>query len=97
MLATGNLRAMAVSAYRWMADRDVSGRQQAARLAAVVGAFVAGAVLGGVSTNRYGTPAVAIAAGLLFLTLAILIRETRQLERAAGRTGEQPGPGAVSS
>lgn len=82
VLATGNLRIMAVSAYRWMADRDLSGRQQAGRFAAVVGAFIGGAVLGGVSTNRLGTPAVAIAAGLLLLTLAIVIAETRRLERA---------------
>ena len=81
--ATGNLRIMAVSAYRWMADRDVSGRQQAGRFAAIVAAFAGGAVLGGVTTNRFGTPAVGIAAALLVVTLVLVIAETRQLERAA--------------
>ncbi len=91
LLATGNLRIMAVSAYQWIADRDVAGRQHAGRFAAVVGAFVVGAVLGGVCTNHFGTAAIAVAAGLLLVTLGALVQETRQLERRTRTEGSEGG------
>jgi uncharacterized membrane protein YoaK (UPF0700 family) len=83
LFATGNLRMLAVSAYQWIADRDIAGRQHAGRFAAVVGAFVVGAVLGAICTNHFGTAAAAVAGGLLLVTLGALIHETRQLEREA--------------
>ena len=48
-----------------------------------------GAMVGGVCTNNFGTSAAAVAAGILLIILAVVIRETRQLERrAAGATVE---------
>jgi uncharacterized membrane protein YoaK (UPF0700 family) len=95
LLATGNLRIMAISAYQWIADRDLSARRRARQFAAVVGAFVVGAVIGGLCTNHFGTPAVAVASGLLLIVLAIFIRETHQLEHRAAdvlvnRDAEEP-------
>jgi uncharacterized membrane protein YoaK (UPF0700 family) len=89
LLASGNLRGVGVSAYLWIADRDPTARLQTLRFGAVVGAFVVGAMIGGVCTNNFGTSAAAVAAGILLIILGVVIRETRQLERrAAGATVE---------
>jgi uncharacterized membrane protein YoaK (UPF0700 family) len=82
LLASGNLRNAVVAVHRWIADHDPSARRQASRYIAVIGAFMAGAVIGAVSTNHWGNAAAAIPAGLLAVTLVALIYETRQLERA---------------
>ena len=67
------------------ADRDLIARQHVVRFGTVMGAFV----VGGVCTNNFGTSAAAVAAGVLLIILAVVIRETRQLERrAAGATVE---------
>jgi predicted MFS family arabinose efflux permease len=49
-------------------------------------AFAAGALVGAICTDNLGTTAVAVAAGLLLVTLVALIYETRQLERQAANT-----------
>jgi uncharacterized membrane protein YoaK (UPF0700 family) len=77
MLASGNLRATAVAGYRWLLTREESAWRTTGRFAAVVGAFVAGALLGGLVTKHLGTPAVAIAAGMLLVVAGFIIRENR--------------------
>ena len=76
LLASGNLRGVGVSAYLWIADRDPTARRQTLRFGAVVGAFVVGAMIGGVCTNNFGTSAAAVAAGILLIILGVVIRET---------------------
>jgi uncharacterized membrane protein YoaK (UPF0700 family) len=91
LLATGNLRTATVSTFQWIMDHDPIARRHAGHFAAVVAAFVAGAIIGAICTNNFGTPAVAIAAGVLLITLAGLIYETRQLERRAANTPVEAG------
>jgi uncharacterized membrane protein YoaK (UPF0700 family) len=89
LLASGFLKGVGVSALQWIADRDLIARQHVVRFGTVMGAFVVGAMVGGVCTNNFGTSAAAVAAGVLLIILAVVIRETRQLERrAAGATVE---------
>jgi uncharacterized membrane protein YoaK (UPF0700 family) len=83
MLASGNLRATAVAGYRWLLTREEAAGRTTARFAAVVGAFTAGALLGGLSTKHLGTSAVAIAAGILMVTAGFIFREDR-LGRVSG-------------
>jgi len=88
LLASGFLKGVGVSALQWIADRDLIARRHVVRFGTVMGAFV-GAMVGGVCTNNFGTSAAAVAAGILLIILAVVIRETRQLERrAAGATVE---------
>jgi uncharacterized membrane protein YoaK (UPF0700 family) len=102
VLASGNLRGMAVAGHRWLLERDPSAGRQAVRFGVVVAGFTAGAVIGGVCTNQFGAPAVAVAAGLLLTVLVLLISETRRIERVtsppadestSARDGEQDGSG----
>ena len=89
LLASGFLKGVGVSALQWIADRDLIARRHVVRFGTVMGAFVVGAMVGGVCTNNFGTSAAAVAAGVLLIILAVVIRETRQLERrAAGATVE---------
>lgn len=89
LLASGFLKGVGVSALQWIADRDLIARRHVVRFGTVMGAFVVGAMVGGVCTNNFGTSAAAVAAGILLIILAVVIRETRQLERrAAGGTVE---------
>jgi uncharacterized membrane protein YoaK (UPF0700 family) len=91
LLATGNLRTATAATYQWIMDRDPSARRHAGNFGAVVVAFVGGAIIGGICTNNLGAPAVAIAAGVLLITLAALVHETRQLERRAANAPVEAG------
>jgi uncharacterized membrane protein YoaK (UPF0700 family) len=77
MLASGNIRSTLVAGYRWLRTRDVAAARTARRFAAIVGAFTAGALIGAVCTRHLGAPAAAIAAGMLLITLGLIIRESR--------------------
>jgi uncharacterized membrane protein YoaK (UPF0700 family) len=83
LMTTGNLRTATSAAYKWLADRDPEAAQHVRRLAGVISAFVIGAVLGAILTDRLGPPAGGVAAGALLLTMIILIRETHVLEARA--------------
>jgi uncharacterized membrane protein YoaK (UPF0700 family) len=83
---SGNLYKALVAAHQWVTAGQPAAARRAGRYALVVGAFVAGAVLGAVLTRLVGAPAVGAAAGLLAAVLVLLIRETRRLRRR--------GPGA---
>jgi uncharacterized membrane protein len=48
-------------------------------------------MVGGVCTNNFDTSAAAVAAGILLIILAVVIRETRQLERRAARATVEAG------
>lgn len=91
LLATGNLRTATAATYQWIVDHDPSARRHAGNFGAVVVAFVAGAIIGAICTNNLGPPAVAIAAGVLLITLVALIYETRQLERRAANAPVEAG------
>ncbi len=56
-----------------------------------MGGFVVGAMIGGICTNIFGTSAAAVAAGMLLIVLAVVIRETRQLERRAAGAAIEAG------
>ncbi|MFF0037659.1 YoaK family protein [Streptomyces mirabilis] len=81
LMASGNLRTSIVAAHEWVVSKKPEDARRAGRYAVVVGAFGVGAVIGAICTRSVGTPAVAVAAGLLAAVLAMLISETRQLER----------------
>jgi uncharacterized membrane protein YoaK (UPF0700 family) len=83
LLASGFLRGVGVSFLQWIADRDLAARRQAVRFGAAMGGFVVGAMIGGICTNSFGTSAAAVAAGILLIVLAVVVWETRQLERRA--------------
>jgi uncharacterized membrane protein YoaK (UPF0700 family) len=91
LLATGNLRTATAATYQWIMDHDPSARRHAGNFGAVVVAFVAGAIIGAICTNNLGPPAVAIAAGVLLITLVALVYETRQLERRAANAPVEAG------
>jgi uncharacterized membrane protein YoaK (UPF0700 family) len=91
LLVTGNIRTATASAFQWIVDRDLTARRQARHFGAVVVAFAAGALIGAICTDNLGTTAVAVAAGLLLVTLVALMHETRQLERQAANTRVEAG------
>ena len=91
LLASGFLKGVGVSALQWIADRDLIARRHVVRFGTVMGAFVVGAMVGGVCTNNFGTSAAAVAAGILLIILAVVIRETRQLERRAAGASVETG------
>lgn len=52
-------------------------------------------MIGGICTNNFGTAAAGVAAGIVLVILAVVIRETHQLERRApsttdGASAEEP-------
>ena len=91
LLATGNLRTAVASAFQWIVDRDLSARRHAGHFGTVVVAFAAGALIGAICTDNLGTTAVAVASGLLLISLVALIHETRQLERQAANPPVEAG------
>jgi uncharacterized membrane protein YoaK (UPF0700 family) len=82
LATSGNMRSMVVALHRRFVDRDRSAGPQAVRFSAVVGGFVAGALIGALTTDHWGHAAAAIPAGLLVVVFVLLVRETRRLERA---------------
>jgi len=83
LMASGNMRTSISAAHQWLAYRNAEDARRAGRYAIVVGAFALGAAVGAILTRALGTPAIAVAAVLLASVLALLIAETRQLERGA--------------
>jgi uncharacterized membrane protein YoaK (UPF0700 family) len=84
LMTTGNLRQCVVAVHRWLTRRDPGSALRAKLYGVVVSAFSGGALTGVICTRLFGAPAIAVAAGLLVVALALLIRESRQVERAAG-------------
>jgi len=82
LATSGNMRSMVVALNRRFLDRDRSAGPQARRFSAVVGGFAAGAVIGALTTKYWAHAAAAIPAGILVVVFVVLVRETRQLERA---------------
>lgn len=83
--ASGNLRSFVEKTYavlRRRGDREVAGRQ-ARDISAVLTCFVAGAFAGALSTDAWGVRAVWLGVVLLLAVLALVVAETRRLERAA--------------
>ncbi|MFJ3791393.1 YoaK family protein [Kitasatospora sp. NPDC090091] len=85
LMTTGNLRQFVVAVHQCLTRRDRRSARRAQLYGVVVGAFSGGALVGVICTRRFGEPAIAVAAGLLVGVLALLIRESRQLERAGGK------------
>jgi uncharacterized membrane protein YoaK (UPF0700 family) len=92
LMTSGNLRTTIVAAYQWVVGKDPAAARRAGRYALVVGAFAAGALIGVICTRVVGTPAIAVAAGLLVAVLAMLMRETRRLERRGAASTVPPAP-----
>ena len=91
LLVTGNIRTATASAFQWIVDRDWTASRHARNFGTVVVAFTAGALIGAICTDNLGTTAVAVAAGLLFVTLVAFMYETRQLERQAANPPVEAG------
>jgi uncharacterized membrane protein YoaK (UPF0700 family) len=83
LLAMGTMRSTTVAGYRWLVTRDATAALATVRFAAILGAFIAGALVGGLTTQHAGGPAAAIAAGTLLIALGLIYREARH--------GELPG------
>lgn len=81
LMASGNLRTSIVAAQQWLVSRQRQDARRAGRYAVIVAVFAVGAAVGAVCTRSFGTPAIAVAAGLLAVVLALLITETRRLEQ----------------
>ena len=86
LLASGNLRALAVSLHQRLIERDPAAGVKVARFGVVVGAFAVGATVGAVITSRVGNAAAAVPAVLLLITLVILVLETRRIDRLRAQT-----------
>ncbi|MBV9594705.1 MAG: DUF1275 domain-containing protein [Actinobacteria bacterium] len=80
LLASGNLRGMTAAAHRWLLDRQEADRGEAARLGAVVLAFVVGAFTGALGAHHLHNHAAAIAAGLVVIALIYMVVETHGIE-----------------
>jgi uncharacterized membrane protein YoaK (UPF0700 family) len=80
-ISTGNLRDLTASIVRWRGSHDLAARHQAAILACIVGAFAAGAAIGGLCTRLIAHRAAWIAVAVLVAVLVALVRETRRLEQ----------------
>ncbi|GAA2804935.1 YoaK family protein [Kitasatospora sp. CM 4170] len=84
LMTTGNLRQCVVAVHQCLTRRDRASARRAQLYGVIVAAFSSGALVGVICTRRFGEPAIAVAAGLLLGVLALLIRESRQWERASG-------------
>jgi uncharacterized membrane protein YoaK (UPF0700 family) len=91
LLVTGNIRTATASTFQWIVDRDSTASRHARNFGTVVVAFTAGTLIGAICTDNLGTTAVAVAAGLLFVTLVAFMYETRQLERQAAKARVEAG------
>ncbi|WP_333778606.1 YoaK family protein [Streptomyces sp. IBSBF 3136] len=93
---SGNLQKGIVAAHQWLSAREPAAARRTGQYALVIAAFVAGAVLGAVLTRLVGAPAVGVASGLLAAVLAMLVRQTRQMQRldAAGEASAPTPPSA---
>ncbi|MFJ9732770.1 YoaK family protein [Streptomyces sp. NPDC101171] len=90
---SGNLQKGIAATHRWLAAGEPAAARRAGRYAVIIGSFAAGAMTGAVMTRLVGAPAVGVPAGLLTGVLALLIRQTRQLQRGEASTGSPPpGP-----
>jgi uncharacterized membrane protein YoaK (UPF0700 family) len=82
VMTSGNLRQCIIATRQWLTGEDPVARQRAHRYAVIVVSFAAGAMTGVICTRQLDRPAIAVAAAMLSLVLALLIRETRQLQHA---------------
>ncbi|MFJ9836534.1 YoaK family protein [Streptomyces sp. NPDC101169] len=87
---SGNLQKGIAATHRWLAAGEPAAARRAGRYAVIIGSFAAGAMTGAVMTRLVGAPAVGVPAGLLTGVLALLIRQTRQLQRGEASTGSPP-------
>ncbi len=90
LMTTGNLRQLVVALYQRVVCRSPDGARRARRYGLLVGAFTGGVLIGVVCTKWFGAPAIAVAAGMLVVVLVLVIRESHQLERAAGERPPSP-------
>ena len=82
LLASGNLRALAVSLHQRVINRDATTNGQILRFVVVIVAFIAGATLGAVITSQLGNAASAVPASLIVIVLVLLVLETRKIDRS---------------
>jgi uncharacterized membrane protein YoaK (UPF0700 family) len=76
-MTTGNLRSAAQAAFVAIADHNHESAEQAEKLFSIVGAFLLGAVFGGLVTIHLGGRASWIAAGVLVGCLGLLVLDER--------------------
>lgn len=81
---TGNIRSLVSDSAAWFVERDLAARLRAIALAAVVGSFAVGAVLGGLATRWGHTHAVLFVVPVLVGLLFAIIRETRRIRQQSG-------------
>lgn len=80
---TGNLRSLVSLSAAWLADHDEEAGRRARVLQLIVGAFVVGAVVGGLATHQLHDHAVLLVVPVLLVVLASIVRDTRATERPA--------------
>ncbi|MER6076430.1 YoaK family protein [Streptomyces sp. NPDC001817] len=86
VMTTGNLRTATQNAYLAVIERDRGATLRARRFSVVIGAFLAGAIAGGLLTHWEGARAVWALAILLALGLVLFVHD----ERTAARTRPAP-------
>ena len=76
---TGNLMRLVESGYTALVDRDAKARSAIPVYGAIVAAFAAGAVIGGLATHAWNVRAIWLPAGLLAVTLVLFILDGRSV------------------
>ncbi len=78
-MVTGNLRTAAEAAYIAFFSHDRQAAKQSFNFFSIIFSFLAGALLGTISTLYLGTKAIWITSGILIIALVVLVPQTNRL------------------
>ncbi len=78
LATTGNLRRLVEAGYDLFVEKNSSSRTAFTVYAGLIGAFAAGAIAGAFTTRAWGLHAIWVPAGLLAVTLILLVIDVRE-------------------
>jgi uncharacterized membrane protein YoaK (UPF0700 family) len=81
-LTTSNLRGVVSAIFAWLVNHQSRARDDTVRIAGIVAAFAAGAVVGALATRHLGAQASWLPAGALIAVLALILRDAKLSARA---------------